>query len=53
MEIVNHRRRILDVMESDAKGNDNFATTVISTKTVEKNIGEVRRKNQTYSFSSY
>ena len=53
MEIVNYKRRILDVMESNAKGKDDFATTVISTKTVEKNIDKVRRKNQTYSFSSY
>ena len=33
------------------KGNDNFATKVISTKNVEKNVKEVRRKNQTYFFS--
>ena len=32
------------------KGNDNFATTVISTENVEK-IVEVRRKNQIYFFS--
>ena len=32
------------------KGNNNFATTVISTENVEK-IVEVRRKNQIYFFS--
>ena len=32
------------------KGNDNFATTVVSTENVEK-IVEVRRKNQIYFFS--
>ena len=36
----------------NAKGNDNFATKVISTEDVEKtNVAEVRRKNQTYFFS--
>ena len=40
-------------MESNPKGNDNFATKVISTENVEKNLNEVRRKNQTYFFSKY
>ena len=35
MEIVNHRRKMLDTMESNAKGNDNFAIKVISTEKVE------------------
>ena len=36
MEIINHRQKMLDAMESNAKGNDNFATNVISTENVEK-----------------
>ena len=35
MEIVNHRRKMLDAMESNAKGNDNFAIKVISTENVQ------------------
>ena len=53
----NHRRKMLDAIESNAKGNDNFAIKVISTENVEeksyifkKNMEEVRRKNQTYFF---
>ena len=34
-----------------SKGNDNFATAVISTEHVQKIAEEVRRKNQTYFFS--
>ena len=34
-----------------SKGNDNFATTVISTENVEKAVEEVRRKNQTHFIS--
>ena len=48
---------MLDAIESNAKGNDNFAIKVISTENVEeksyifkKNMEEVRRKNQTYFF---
>ena len=58
MEIVNYRRKMLDAMESNAKGNDNFAIKVISTENVDgksyiflkRNMEEVRRKNQTYFF---
>ena len=50
MEIANQRQKMLDAMESNAKGNDKFATKVI-TENVEKNVKEVRRKNQTYFFS--
>ena len=56
MEIVNHRRKMLDAMESNAKKNDNFAMKVLSTDNVDgklylkKNKEEVRRKNQTYFF---
>ena len=60
MEIVNDRRKMLDAMESNAKGNDNFAIKVINTENVEgksyifkKNMEEVRRKNQTYFFSCF
>ena len=41
MEMVNQRRKMLDAMESNAKGNDKFATKVISTENVEKNVKEV------------
>ena len=34
-----------------AKGNDNFATKVISTEHVKKIVEEVRRNDQTYFFS--
>ena len=34
-----------------SKGNDNFATTVISTENVEKIVEEVRIKNQICFFS--
>ena len=52
MGIVNHRRQMLNAMESNAQGNDNFSAKVISTKTVKRNsslkrkVGEVRRKSQ-------
>ena len=36
MEIVNQTRKMLDAIESNAKGNDNFATKVISMENVEK-----------------
>ena len=35
MEIVYHRRKILDIMSSNANGNETFATEVISTENVE------------------
>ena len=38
-------------MESNAKQNDNFATKLINTESVEKTEEEVRRKNQTYFLS--
>ena len=36
MEIVNHRRKMLDAMESNAKGKDNFAIKIISMENVER-----------------
>ena len=36
MEIVHQRRKMLDAMESNPKGNDNFATKLISAENVEK-----------------
>ena len=42
---------MLDATESNAEENDNFATKVISMENVEKNVKEIRRKNQTYFFS--
>ena len=35
MEIVNHRRKMLDAMESNFKGNDNFAIKVVSAEKLE------------------
>ena len=35
MEIVNHRRKMLDAMENNAQRNDNFVIKVISTENVE------------------
>ena len=35
MEVVNHRWKTLDAMESNAKGNDNFAIKVISAENVD------------------
>ena len=53
MEIVNHGLKMLDARESNAQGNDNFTTKVISSKNIEKYVEDVRRKNQTYFFLSY
>ena len=58
MEIVNQRQKMLDAMESNAKGNDNFVIKVISTVNVDgksyikrkKKMEEVRTKNQTNFF---
>ena len=36
MEIVNHRRKMLDAMESNAKRNDDFAIKVTSMENVEE-----------------
>ena len=36
MEIVHQRWKMLDAMESNPKGNSNFATKVISTENLEK-----------------
>ena len=41
---------MLNATERNIKGNDNFTTKVVSTGNVEKNVEEVRRKNQTYFF---
>ena len=38
MEIVNQRRKTLNTMECNAKGNDNFATKMISTENVGKKM---------------
>ena len=54
MEIVNDRRKMLDAMESNAKGNNNFAIKVIiienvkGKSSIKKNRKGVRRKSQTY-----
>ena len=48
---------MLNAMESNAKGNDNFPIKVISTEHLDgkaisflKNMEKVRRQNQTYFF---
>ena len=43
---------MLEAMESNATGNDNFAVKVISTENapLKKNRKEVTRKSQTYLF---
>ena len=51
MEIINHRRKMLDSMESSAKGNDNVAIKVNIFKSfLKKKLEAVRTKNQTYFF---
>ena len=44
MEIVNHRQKMLDTTESNAKGNDNFATKAISAENVPKKCGRSKKK---------
>ena len=44
MEIVNQRRKMLNAMESNAKGNDNFATKMISTENAENKFGRIKKK---------
>ena len=44
MEIVHQRRKMLDAMESNPKGNDNFATKLISTENVEKKCKTSRKE---------
>ena len=58
MEIVDHRRKMLDAMESNAKRNDNFAIKVISTDNVEgksyifffKKYGRCKKKESNLFF---
>ena len=57
MEIVNHRRKMLDVMESSAKENDNFAIKVKSTETADgksyifkKKYGRSKKKESNLFF---
>ena len=38
MEIVNHRRKMLHAIESNAKGNDSFAIKVISAVNIDGKI---------------
>ena len=44
MEIVHQRQNILYDMESSPKGNDNFATKVISTENVEKKCKRCKKE---------
>ena len=50
MEIVKHRQKLLHAtVLSSAKGNDNFATKVISTENVEKLCGRSKEKESNLS----
>ena len=49
MEIVEHRQKLLHATENSAKGNDNFATKVISTENVEKLCGRSKKKESNLS----
>ena len=50
MKIVNQKQKMLYPMESNARETIILLRKRISTENVEKNVEEVRRKNQTYSF---
>ena len=43
MEIINHRWQTLGAKESNAKGNDNFANNVISTKNAEGKSSSLKK----------
>ena len=43
MEIVNHRRKVLEAMESNAKGNKNFVIKVISMENIEGKISNLKK----------
>ena len=43
MEIINHRQQMLDAIESNGIGNNNFATIVISKGSVEGNISILKK----------
>ena len=51
MEVVNHRQKMLGATECNAKGNDNFATRVISTENVGKKWGRSKKKESNLFFS--
>ena len=53
MEIVNHRQKMLDAAECNAKGNGNFATKVISMDNEEKNLEEEGERIKLIYFLSY
>ena len=38
MEIVSQRRKMLDTMESNATGDDNFVTKILSTENADKKM---------------
>ena len=46
MEILNHKRAILDAMESNDKGSDNFATKSISTKYIEGKSSSFKKRRR-------
>ena len=61
MEIVNHRQKILDVMESSAKWNNNFALLLKRYKyrkckrgnSIKTKLEEVRKRITLLSFPVY
>ena len=60
MEIVNHIRKILDAMEINAKGNNNFSIKIIRTKIAEgksyiftKKYGKSKKKDSNLFFSIF
>ena len=58
MEIINHRRKTLDAMESNAEGNDNFAIKVVNMENAEgksyifyKKYGRSKKKESNLFFA--
>ena len=43
MEVVNQRQKMLDAQDRNAKGNDNFATKLVSTENVEENSSSLKK----------
>ena len=46
MEIIKHRRKMLDAMERSAKETDNFAINVTSTGNVNGKSSSIKTKKQ-------
>ena len=50
MEILNHRQKMLDATESNAKRNDNFVAKTISTKNLEEKKCGKSKKDESNLF---